>query len=353
MLDFTSSRRVLIFGGTGSLGKALIKRLADANTVAVYSRDEAKHWTIRNQMPTKRVTFMVGDVRDYERCKEAILSFRPNVVIIASALKQVDTCERSPDESIKTNVIGVQNIVKAVVDNYVYLGAISVLLVSTDKACEPVNVYGMCKALAEKIVTNELPQQHATPHMFMCVRYGNVLESRGSIVPLFRHQAEFGEAFTITHSDMTRFLMTLDESVDLIVTAINHGLNGETWVPQLPSMKLQDLAEIFSETYNKPIKTIGVRPGEKLHELLVGNSESCRTYKKTAPGHEDSPTRGKEFWIIKPSSSTLAFDQQMFTNSSQFNTLSKKELLEKLTKLDVIKCDLSKFVGRSIEEIDA
>src|SRR3990167_1115345 len=239
--------RILIFGGTGSLGRKLIERMLPAHDIAVYSRDEAKHWTIKNELQSGPLAsrsadlrFYVGDVRDPARIKDVIRQYRPKTIIIAAALKQVDTCELSPSESILTNLIGTQNVVDAVNGSFLDrngLGVEEVLFVSTDKACSPVNVYGMCKAISERVVTSQA--QTGKPGVrFLAVRYGNVLESRGSIVPLFKYQGMHGTQLTVTDPNMTRFLMTLDDSVDLIEKTLLYGQSGETWIPRLPSMKV-------------------------------------------------------------------------------------------------------------------
>lgn len=334
--------RYLIFGGTGSLGKQLIKRLLPDNEVWVYSRDESKHWTIRNELanhPLRRsLHFVVGDIRDLSRVRETIQNTNPNRIIVAAALKQVDTCELSPSESVLTNLLGTQNVVKAVVEssNQGRSKVESVLFVSTDKACAPVNVYGMCKAISERIVTSQAASEHNAIR-FLCTRYGNVLESRGSIIPLFRHQAEHSEFLTVTDPDMTRYLMTLDDSVDLINAAFELGYNGQTWIPKLPSMKIGDLAELYSEHWNKPIKIIGLRPGEKQHEDLINESESVRT--------SDVGTH----YVIGP-----AFERRSgkrFTYTSADRVLTKQQLKDHLNKLDVFDVPLESFKGQSIEEI--
>lgn len=337
--------KYLIIGGTGSLGRKLIERLLPNAEVAVYSRDEAKHWTIRNELSSGPMSnrlaslrFFVGDVRDQSRVREVLRQYGATTVIVAAALKQVDTCELSPTESVLTNLIGTQNVVAAV--NEMSSPPLKVLFVSTDKACSPVNVYGMCKAISERVVTSQAKGQgpNSIP-AFLAVRYGNVLESRGSIIPLFKYQGEHGDGLTVTDPDMTRFLMTLDDSVDLIQKTLEYGISGETWIPKLPSMKVGDLAEIFAEKYNKPIKYIGLRPGEKKHEDLINESESMRT-RKLHPIN---------YYIIGP-----AYDAgtgERFTYSSADDVMSKSELREYLQKLGILDAPLSSFKGLSIEEI--
>jgi len=330
--------KILIFGGTGSLGKTLIRRFLKDNKVCAYSRDESKHWTLKNEIDDSNLTFCIGDIRDKQRCLEAMLSYKPTHIIIASALKHVDVCEKSPYESVLTNVEGVANIVKCVNENIRSLENLeTVLMVSTDKACSPINVYGMCKAIAERMVTSCAALESKVK--FVAVRYGNVLESRGSIIPLFKYQAENKAAITITHNQMTRYVMTLDESVDLIETAMLEGSSGETWIPSLPAMKILDLAEIFSEMYGKPIKEIGMRPGEKLHESLINDSESLRT------------KSGEKYSVVLPSY-TKPFNSQEFSMRSDNSLMTKKELKDHLENLGILQKPLSQFIGKNIEDIN-
>tara|TARA_B100000131_G_scaffold322212_1_gene375413 strand:- start:337 stop:1353 length:1017 start_codon:yes stop_codon:yes gene_type:complete len=330
-------KRILIFGGTGSLGKTLIKRYIEKNEVCVFSRDESKHWTIRNRLNDPKLQFRVGDIRDESRCREIVLEFQPTHIILASALKHVDVCENSPSESIKTNITGIENVVRVVKENESRLSNLEVvLMVSTDKACSPINVYGMCKSIAERVVTSAtLPNKKIR---FLSVRYGNVLESRGSIIPLFKYQSEHKDAITITDERMTRYVMTLDESVDLINEAMLNGNSGETWIPDLPAMSVKDLAQIFSEMSEKPVKIIGTRPGEKLHEDLINQTESMRSKKI-----------GKYF-VIMPSN-TQPFQDKDNTLRSDRNLMTKNQLFDHLQKLKILTQPLSSFDGKNIEEI--
>lgn len=331
--------RYLIFGGTGSLGKKLIERLLPHHQVAVYSRDEAKHWTIKNDLAdhkhVKNLEFFVGDIRDLNRVKDAIRQYGPGFIIIAAALKQVDTCELSPNESVTTNLVGTQNVIHAV--NELEPSQLSaVLFVSTDKACSPVNVYGMCKAVSERIVTSQV-RTGIKNVRYLAVRYGNVLESRGSIIPLFKHQAANSDFLTVTDPNMTRFMMTLDDSVDLINDALEHGASGTTLIPKLPAMRIGDLAQIFSERTRKPIKIIGLRPGEKAHEDLINESESVRT------------TKFEKHFVIAPA--YIAGSGNRFTYSSADDVMSKEQLLRRLSELGIIDKPINEFTGLSIEEI--
>lgn len=341
--------RYLIFGGTGSLGKALIDRLGPENEVVVFSRDEGKHWAIKHSIPSEwGVEFIVGDMRDYQAVEKAIKQVRAKVIIIASALKQVDTCEKFPSESIKTNILGVQNVVDACevvpAPTLKDVGVIrnnkltrTVLFISTDKAASPINVYGMCKAISERIVAERARMKSDT--RYIAVRYGNVLNSRGSILPLFKYLGESGEAFTLTHRDMTRFIMTLDDSIDLILETLDNAENGELWIPKLRAMKIEDLAQIFANKYNKPIKVTGIRPGEKLDESLINSVESLRVIEKN------------NRYIIKPAWDSKVYNEDMFEYTSNDDVMSLKELGDYLDHLKILEWEPSKFQVRTIEEI--
>ncbi len=337
--------RILIFGGTGSLGHKLIERMLPTDEVAVYSRDEAKHWSIKNELSSGPLAtrsgslrFYVGDVRDPTRVRDVLRVYRPETVIIAAALKQVDTCELSPSESVLTNLIGTQNVVTAIYEVGSDWRPDAVLFVSTDKACSPVNVYGMCKAISERVVTSQA-QNDAHNIRWLTTRYGNVAESRGSIIPLFKYQGMHGEQLTVTNPDMTRFLMTLDDSVDLILDALKNGKSGETWIPRLPSMRVGDLADIFAKTYNKRVKIIGLRPGEKMHEDLINESESFRT----------RLSEDKRNFVIGPA--YIAGGGKAFTYTSSDDVLSRSKLEGHLRNLGILDMTLDEFKGPVIEEI--
>jgi UDP-N-acetylglucosamine 4,6-dehydratase len=333
------NQEILIFGGTGSLGKALIRRLQPKNNLHIFSRDEAKHWTIKNQLKgIKNVSFYVGDIRDRGRVAEVCKQVNPSIIIIASALKQVDTCENVPIETIQTNVTGCENVIKSVLLGQAEGAKLhTVLLVSTDKACAPTNVYGMTKALAERIITSQRPSYSEVK--FLAVRYGNVLESRGSIIPLFKYQIESSQPITVTHPDMTRFIMTLNQSIDLIEETIKHGKSGEIWIPKIPSMKIIDLASIFAEKYKGEVRLIGLRPGEKIHEDLVSQPESIRT------------TEQEKHFIISSPFGSVNSSNNLFNFSSNQTLLEIDKLEEYLNSFGIFDLKLKDFLGREIEEI--
>jgi FlaA1/EpsC-like NDP-sugar epimerase len=337
-IPLLEGKTVAVIGGTGSLGQALCERLRGANKLAVISRDELKQWTLRNELKDSNVSFIVGDMRDPQRLEDVLLTVNPHVVIIAAALKQVDTCEHAPSESIKTNILGVQYLVEVTERNIQRLSNLeTIVMVSTDKACAPTNVYGMSKAIAERIVSSRCYNHDRI--RFVVVRYGNVLESRGSIIPLFRSQAENAPAFTLTHPEMTRFIMTLDDSINLILTAVLKGESGTTWIPKLRSMKILDLAELFSRRYKKPIETIGLRPGEKLHEQLISEPESVRV------------SLDDGFYVMKPSLWQPPQDAKVFAYSSDDDIMSSDDLESYLDQLGILTASIDEFKGPKVESI--
>jgi FlaA1/EpsC-like NDP-sugar epimerase len=285
-------KRILITGGTGSLGKTLVRhimkgKLGKPKQIIIFSRDEDKHYNMdlewRNVKvatedilyhPAEVLDFQIGDVRDYESVVRAIK--KADIVIHAAALKQVPLGENFPYESVKTNILGIQNIIRAIIekDNTVE----TVLAISTDKACKPVNTYGMCKAIQERLAIEA--NRLCPKTRFICVRYGNVAASRGSIIPLFQEQIKKGQPITLTTADMTRFILTLETAVGIIMDAIRSAQPGEIYVPDIPSTKVTDLAKVMAGKQDVEFKIIGIRPGEKIHEILVSEEEIPRTIKR-------------------------------------------------------------------------
>ena len=282
----------MVTGGTGSLGKVLTKRLISGTNgtprkVIVFSRDEAKQHFMRLEFLklshstdesiysnfSRILEFRIGDVRDYPVLLSAVRT--ADIVVNAAALKQVPSCEYFPFEAVKTNVRGAENIVRAVQE--VGVSVETVVGVSTDKACKPVNVMGMTKAIQERIFTAANIQNKNT--RFVNVRYGNVLASRGSVIPLFHDQIRAGGPVTITTPEMTRFLLPLGRAVDLIAAAVQYGRPGETFVPRVPSTHVVTLAKALIEDRNIAISVVGVRPGEKVHEILISDEEVLRVRK--------------------------------------------------------------------------
>lgn len=272
-------QRVLITGGTGSLGRSLIRRLLEGEPerVTVLSRDESKQDRMRHAIDDPRLAFLLGDVRDYPSVARA--AGQADVIFNAAALKQVPSCEYQPWEAARTNIEGAANITRAIAE--LDLPVRVVVGISTDKACKPVNVMGMTKALQERIFIRGNLDHPST--RFIITRYGNVLGSRGSVVPLFLRQIELGGPLTITTPDMTRFLLTLDDAVDTVFAAVRSAQAGETYIPRCPSARIVDIAAALVD--GRPISTLftGIRPGEKVHEVLVSEEEAPRTL--TRDGH--------------------------------------------------------------------
>ena len=287
---YLDKKRILITGGTGSLGKVLTRRilsgqLGTPQSVVVFSRDEAKQHEMRMEYLNRRsvtedvmyhnfertLQFKIGDVRDFHSVAQALTNV--DIVFNAAALKQVPACEYFPYEAVRTNIEGAENIVRAIKELRPNIE--TVVAISTDKACKPTNVMGMTKAIQERIFLTaniDCPKTR-----FVAVRYGNVLASRGSVVPLFLDQIEAGGPITLTDKKMTRFLLTLDQAVDTVFEAMQFAEAGETYIPKIKAALIVDVVNALVGKKKIEVKETGVRPGEKLHEVLVSQEESLRT----------------------------------------------------------------------------
>jgi UDP-N-acetylglucosamine 4,6-dehydratase len=262
-------KKILITGGTGSFGSRFIERILaeeDPHTIRIFSRDELKQSELQRRLPDEdRLRYLIGDIRDLPRLVRATRGV--DVIVHAAALKQVPACEYNPFEAIQTNVIGAENIVSAAIENDVP----TTMALSTDKAVNPVNLYGASKLAAEKIFTQGNAYAADSNARFASVRYGNVVGSRGSVIPIFKAQAETG-VLTITDERMTRFWITLDQAVDFVVRCLDRMGGGEVFVPKIPSMRVTDIAEALAPDAERVFT--GIRPGEKLHEILLTEDES-------------------------------------------------------------------------------
>jgi len=286
-------KTILITGGTGSLGKNLVRRIMTGKLgmpkkVTIFSRDEDKQYSMRLEWKNMKVAtddvlyhnaeeildFRIGDVKDYESMTRSVKE--AEIVIHAAALKQVPVCEYFPYESVKTNLLGVQNIIHTIRENENRVE--TVLAVSTDKACKPINVYGMCKAIQERLIIEA--NLRCPDTRFICARYGNVAASRGSVIPLFQEQIRNGGPVTITVREMTRFLLTQDTACNIIFDAIRFGKAGDIYIPDLHSANIMDLAEIMIGDRKIDTEFIGIRPGEKIHEILISEEEISRTIRR-------------------------------------------------------------------------
>ena len=281
---------MLIIGGTGTLGETMANHFYNEYNISIVSRDVNKHLEMKNKYPN--VQFIVGDMRDYQSMTTVIIQIDPNIIIINGALKHIDICEYNIKECLEINVLGVQNVVM----NTLELSPKNlekVIFISTDKACHPVSVYGMSKAIAERVLA-EASIKSKSKCIYTSIRLGNLLNSSGSLIPKF---VDIGLSpskteFQITDENMTRFFMTLEECINLIRKTIEYGDSGEIWMPVMTSFRIMDIAKFFSNKYDKPIKISGIRPGEKIHEVLVNETEISRTEHKVIDG--------KGFYIIKP-----------------------------------------------------
>ncbi|MEM3556248.1 MAG: polysaccharide biosynthesis protein [Candidatus Micrarchaeia archaeon] len=269
-------RNILVTGGTGSFGYQIITRLIDFKParIVVFSRDEKKQYDMRNEFEgCDLLDFVLGDVRDYNSVYVAMKGI--DIVYHAAALKQVPNCEFYPLEAVKTNILGAENVRMAALEN----GAERVVSISTDKAVKPVNVMGMTKAIQERIMLRSVEKGYTTK--FICVRYGNVIGSRGSVIPFFKERLERGAFLPVTDFEMTRFLLTLDQAVDLVFRATVEGESGQIFVRKMPACKIIDLARAMAKEVtgrdDYPIKEVGIRPGEKIHEVLVSEEEMLRS----------------------------------------------------------------------------
>jgi len=330
-------KTILITGGTGFLGQALTEEILKQNpkSIRIFSRDEVKHYKFQEKFQhNKKIRNFLGDVRDYQRLLKATRG--ADIVIHAAALKRLDLLEYNVDESIKTNILGTLNVVNACLENNVQ----KAIMISTDKACSPVNTYGACKFVSERIFGESNYSKGDIRTIFTTVRYGNVLESTGSVIPFFSEKIINGDYIPLTDQRMTRFIISPRQAVDLVFSAIQYGVGGEIFVPKLPSFKITDLIEILKEKYHKEnkVKIIGIRPGEKIHELMINSSEVPRTYDfgnlyvigSSIQGFDDK-TNAK--YVEK---GKLLDEKIMKEYSSENSLISKKEVSEIFKKLGVI-----------------
>jgi FlaA1/EpsC-like NDP-sugar epimerase len=324
------NKRVLITGGTGSVGKMLVRRILSGEVglpqrLVILSRDEAKQHEM--QMSYRQLqasadqadqalyqhfrhtaTLRIGDVRNYHNISAELQNI--DVIFNAAALKQVPACEYFPYEAVRTNIEGAEHIIRAIRESN--LPVETVIGISTDKACKPISVMGMTKAVQERMfihANKEYPQTR-----FMCVRFGNVLASRGSVIPLFHDQIRKGGPVTITNTEMTRFLMSLDDAVDLVFAALHYGKAGDIVVPRMPAARMVDVAQaLIGDRKNIEIKNIGIRPGEKIHEELISHEEA-----------EFTVARSTDYYAIRPmlpELNTEAFTPALTTEYSSANAL--------------------------------
>lgn len=328
--DTINNKKILVTGGTGSFGRMFVNEVINYSPkeVVVFSRDETKQGMMRLEYPNEeRLRFVLGDVRDYMSVREAMRGV--DIVIHAAALKWITEIERNVYEGVKTNIFGAQNIIEAALEENVE----KVVALSTDKAVEPINAYGMTKALQERLITTANLYKTNLRTIFMSTRYGNVLGSRGSVVPLFKSLIANSKPITVTNPLMTRFLLTLKEGVKLVLTALSEGVGGEIFVKKMHAHTIADLAEVM--LYNVPNNTtslinVGIRPGEKIHETLISSTESLRT------------VEAGDYFVILPLLKTPAVEEKYknmmrineFHYSSDCVKRISKEELSRILKME-------------------
>jgi UDP-N-acetylglucosamine 4,6-dehydratase len=314
-----SESSILITGGTGSFGKAFLSRvLSDESParVAIYSRDELKQYEMKQTYgDDPRVRFFVGDIRDRDRLQMALHGV--DYVVHAAALKQVDTAEYNPMEYVKTNILGSENVMLASIE----AGVKKVIALSTDKASSPVNLYGATKLTADKLFISGNHYSYARGTKFAVVRYGNVMGSRGSVIPYFRRLAEEGKPLPITDLSMTRFWITLPQAVEFVMSSFEEMDGGELYVPRIPSMKVTDLAEAIAP--GVPMVEIGIRPGEKLHEEMISTEDARRTIRQD-DRYVVGPTLAE--WTYREPQGTRVSETFRYTSDSNDQWLSVNEL---------------------------
>ena len=276
MNEVFNGKIVLITGGTGFIGRSLTEDILqqDPDSIRIYSRDEFKHHKMRESVNDPRVRHLVGDVRDFSRLSRAMKDV--DIVIHAAAMKRIDMIEYNVNEAIKTNVFGTLNVVESCLENDVE----KAVYISTDKACSPINTYGATKLLGERIFVESNFNKGRSNTKFLVVRYGNVLESTGSVIPFFMEKIKKSQTIPLTDERMTRFIISSRRAIDLIKDALTNGVGGEIFIPKIKSMRIVDLIDVMKEFYGcgNQVKIIGIRPGEKIHEVLINDDESTRSY---------------------------------------------------------------------------
>lgn len=324
-------KRILVTGGTGTIGRQLVSRLLNngAETVRVFSRDEHKQFEMQQEFASRnghipeRVRFLLGDVRDKERLHKAMEGI--DIVFHLAALKHVPACEYNPFEAVKTNVMGTQNVIDCAIECNVS----TVIYSSTDKAASPTNTMGASKLLAERLIVSANEGWKGPRDIrFFAVRFGNVLNSRGSVLPLFRKQIAAGGPITVTDHDMTRFVMNIDRAVELMLQALMISNGGEVFVFKMPTIKIGDLARATLDLYDKPdidIITVGLRPGEKYYEELMSEEESVRALESD------------DMFIILPFNSDCSQDKCLYPAARKAALCSYSSANEDLINIDELK----------------
>jgi len=333
-----NNKTLMITGGTGSFGQTVLKRFLDKDVkeIRIFSRDEKKQEDIRIALNHPKLRFYIGDVRDEASLRQAMKGV--DYVFHAAALKQVPSCEFYPMEALRTNVIGTENMLNAASD----AGVARVVILSTDKAVYPINAMGISKAMAEKVMVAKARLQQPGETVFCATRYGNVMASRGSVIPLFVSQLKEGRPLTVTDPNMTRFLMSLEDSVDLVLYAFTHGQQGDIFVQKAPASTVGDLSQSLKELFGQPEKqtqVIGTRHGEKLYESLISREEMAHAFDMGAYYRIPADSRDLNYakYFSEGETDIYTLDDYTSHNTKRLNVEEVKSLL--LT-LDFIKDEL-------------
>jgi UDP-N-acetylglucosamine 4,6-dehydratase len=329
---------LMITGGTGSFGNTVLKRFLSTavREIRIFSRDEKKQEEMRIALNNSKLKFYIGDVRDYESLHQAMKGV--DYVFHAAALKQVPSCEFYPMEAVRTNVIGTENVMNAATAN----GVKRVVVLSTDKAVYPINAMGISKAMAEKLMVAKARMQGEGEAVLCATRYGNVMASRGSVIPLFVSQLKEGKPLTVTDPNMTRFLMSLEDSVDLVLYAFEHGKQGDIFVQKAPASTVADLAQALKELFKKdiPVREIGTRHGEKLYESLISREEMAKA--KDMGGYYRIPADNRDLnYAQYYSEGEEKISHQEDYTSHNTERLNVEQVKQLLSKLDYIKEELN------------
>ena len=331
-------RTIAITGGTGSFGNAVLNRFlnTDVKEIRIFSRDEKKQDDMRKHYNNPKIKFHIGDVRDYDSVANAMIGV--DFVFHAAALKQVPSCEFFPIQAVKTNVLGAENVLRAAIANNVK----KAIVLSTDKAVYPINAMGMSKAMMEKVMVAYSRQQPEGGTVLCGTRYGNVMASRGSVIPLFIEQIKAGKPITITDPTMTRYLMSLEEAVELVVYAYQHGVQGDIFVQKSPASTVKDLAQALIEMFEAKteIKIIGTRHGEKKHETLVNREEMAKAV--DLPGYYRIPadTRDLNYEKYFSNGEAKVAEAVDYTSENTYR-LTISEIKEKLLTLKYVRDELA------------
>jgi UDP-glucose 4-epimerase len=329
---------LMITGGTGSFGNTVLKRFlsTDVREIRIFSRDEKKQEDMRIALNNSKLKFYIGDVRDYDSVYQAMRGV--DYVFHAAALKQVPSCEFYPMEAVRTNVVGTENVLNAATAN----GVRRVVVLSTDKAVYPINAMGISKAMAEKLMVAKSRMQSETETVFCATRYGNVMASRGSVIPLFVSQLKEGKPLTVTDPNMTRFLMSLEDSVDLVLYAYEHGRQGDIFVQKAPASTVADLAQALKELFggDSAVRIIGTRHGEKLYESLISREEMVHA--QDMGGYYCIPADNRDLNYAKYfSEGEEKISHQEDYTSHNTERLNVEQVKALLLKLDYIKEELN------------